>query len=147
MNLLQCGIVRARLCRLSGSERLEMVPGRHGEPVWPDGMVGSMTHCAKYCAAAVGSSRDVTAIGIDAEPNRPLTRDVRSIVASSEEVVNIQDMSKLNPTISFDRLLFCVKECVYKVWHPLHKSWLNFKDVSVVLDNMEHLWLECWIEM
>lgn len=118
-----------------GSERLEMVPGRHGEPVWPDGMVGSMTHCAKYCAAAVGSSRDITAIGIDAEPNRPLTRDVRSIVASSEEVVNIQDMNKLNPTISFDRLLFCVKECVYKVWYPLHKSWLNFKDVSVVLDN------------
>ena len=70
-----------------------------------------------------------------AEPNRPLTRDVRSIVASSEEVVNIQDMNKLNPTISFDRLLFCVKECVYKVWYPLHKSWLNFKDVSVVLDN------------
>lgn len=117
-----------------GAERPEMVPGRYGEPTWPNGVVGSMTHCANYCAAAVGSSQDISAIGIDAEPNLPLTDDVRSIVASSEEAVNIREMSLDSPTVSFDRLLFCVKECVYKAWFPLHKSWLGFKDVNVVID-------------
>ena len=50
-----------------GLDRPVMVPGPHREPSWPDGVVGAMTHCEGYRAAAVAWARDADAIGIDAE--------------------------------------------------------------------------------
>jgi len=52
-----------RALRELGLERPVMVPGRHGEPAWPDGVVGSMTHCQGYRAAAVALVRDAAAGG------------------------------------------------------------------------------------
>ena len=37
--------------------------GERGEPRWPAGVVGSMTHCAGYRAAAVAHSCDFSALG------------------------------------------------------------------------------------
>jgi 4'-phosphopantetheinyl transferase EntD len=34
-------------------------PGGHREPLWPPGVVGSLTHCTGYRAAAVAHQRDV----------------------------------------------------------------------------------------
>lgn len=54
-------------------------------PVWPDGFVGSITHCAGYRAAAVARDEDVFTIGIDAEPDEALPADVLGLIASSTE--------------------------------------------------------------
>src|SRR5882672_7976907 len=43
--------------------------GPKREPLWPPGIVGSLTHCTGYRAAAVARASDVLAIGIDAEPH------------------------------------------------------------------------------
>ena len=47
----------ARVClgRL-GYPRVPILPGVGGAPIWPAGVVGSLTHCAGYAAAAVGPS-------------------------------------------------------------------------------------------
>ncbi|HEY3692789.1 MAG TPA: hypothetical protein VGL46_21300 [Pseudonocardiaceae bacterium] len=49
-----------------------MVPGERRKPVWPPGVVGSLTHCTGYRAAAVAHRRGVLTVGIDAEPHEPL---------------------------------------------------------------------------
>src|SRR6516165_9112140 len=41
-------------------------PGRAGEPQWPPGIVGSLTHCADYRACAAARAETIAAIGIDA---------------------------------------------------------------------------------
>ena len=41
--------------------------GFRGAPQWPPGIVGSITHCAGYCAAAVARAEDLAAIGLDAD--------------------------------------------------------------------------------
>ncbi|MFC9329471.1 hypothetical protein [Kitasatospora sp. NPDC057015] len=46
--------------------------GPSGEPVWPRGLIGSMTHTRGYHAAVVAPSRSILAIGVDAEPNQRL---------------------------------------------------------------------------
>lgn len=46
-----------------------LLPGRRGAPRWSDGIIGSMTHCAGYRAAAV--ARASAALGIDVEPDLP----------------------------------------------------------------------------
>ena len=53
-----------------------VLPGERREPAWPPGIVGSLTHCTGYRAAAVAHRRDVLTVGIDAEPHEPLPADV-----------------------------------------------------------------------
>ena len=48
--------------------------GARGAPQWPLGVVGSITHCDGYRAAAVARGRDLRTIGLDAEPDEPLPR-------------------------------------------------------------------------
>jgi len=52
-----------------GLPRSPLLPGERGAPQWPVGVVGSMTHCAGYRAAAVARASDMVTIGIDAEPH------------------------------------------------------------------------------
>ncbi|HEY6480768.1 MAG TPA: 4'-phosphopantetheinyl transferase, partial [Streptosporangiaceae bacterium] len=62
---------RAALARL-GQPPVAILPGERGAPGWPPGIVGSITHCAGYRAAAVARVSQVLAIGLDAEPDLPL---------------------------------------------------------------------------
>jgi 4'-phosphopantetheinyl transferase EntD len=58
-----------RALRELGLPPVAVLPGEHREPVWPPGVVGSMTHCTGYRAAAVAHSPDLVTVGIDAEPH------------------------------------------------------------------------------
>lgn len=97
-----------------GRARPVQVPGPHGEPAWPRGVVGSMTHCAGYRAAAVALDASVDAIGIDAEPNAPLPDGVLETVASPEEARRCARLSARFPGVCFDCLLFSIKESMYR---------------------------------
>ncbi|OLO64327.1 hypothetical protein BKH21_13500 [Actinomyces oris] len=134
-----CEFITARHCaRVSleklGLQRPVMVPGDHGEPVWPDGVVGSITHCQDYCAAAVAMSCDIAAIGIDAEQNEPLSDDILAIIASEDERMHVCSSQKCRPDVALDRLLFCIKECAYKAWFSLTKTPLSFYEIFASID-------------
>jgi enterobactin synthetase component D / holo-[acyl-carrier protein] synthase len=111
-----------------------LLPDVRGAPRWPAGFVGSMTHCAGYAAAVVASSRDVLGIGLDAEPHLPLPPEVLDKVAGASEQGHLADMTDLDPSTRWDRLLFCAKEAVYKLWSPLTGAWLGFHDAEVHLE-------------
>jgi 4'-phosphopantetheinyl transferase EntD len=56
-----------RLCARRALRELNLAPvavlsGEHREPLWPPGVVGSMTHCTGYRAAAVAHSRDLLTV-------------------------------------------------------------------------------------
>jgi len=38
------------------------------------------------------------------------------------------------PGVSWDRLLFCAKESVYKAWFPLTRRWLGFEQAAITVD-------------
>jgi 4'-phosphopantetheinyl transferase EntD len=75
---------RAALARL-GQPPVAILPGDRGSPGWPPGIVGSITHCTGYRAAAVGPAADVLAIGLDAEPDEPLPDGVLGVVSLAAE--------------------------------------------------------------
>ncbi|HEY2552783.1 MAG TPA: 4'-phosphopantetheinyl transferase superfamily protein [Streptosporangiaceae bacterium] len=105
--------------------------GARGAPAWPDGITGSITHCAGYRAAAVARTSEIAAIGIDAEPDRPLPDGVLDIVARPEEVSMLAGLGGSAAGPSWDKLLFSAKEATYKAWFPLTGRWLGFEDASV----------------
>lgn len=109
-------------------------PGRRGEPTWPHGVVGSMTHCTGYRAAAVAVSHRVTSVGIDAEQHEPLPQGVLRLVASTEEQLRLQHLARREPELCWDRVLFSAKESLYKAWYPLDRRRLDFADADVVVD-------------
>jgi 4'-phosphopantetheinyl transferase EntD len=125
---------RRALARL-GIAPAPLLAGPAGEPLWPAGVVGSITHCAGYRAAAVAWSSDVPTIGIDAEPHEPLPEGVLDLVALPDERTQLRELSTaVDATTRWDRLLFSAKEAVYKAWYPHGREMLDFADARVRLD-------------
>jgi len=124
---------RQALRRL-GLPPASVLPGERGEPQWPPGVVGSMTHCGGYRAAAVARSGDLRTLGIDAEPHRPLPAGVLDVITLDEEQDSLSELAAADGATCWDRILFCAKEAVYKAWFPLTRSWLGFEDAAVTLN-------------
>lgn len=121
---------RRALARL-GLPATAIASGAAGEPLWPAGVVGSITHCAGLRACAVARARDVRALGIDAEPDAPLPAGVLEAIASGGE----RDALAAHPDgIAWDRILFSCKEAVHKSWYPLHGEGLDAGDVEIRID-------------
>ncbi|WP_239333849.1 4'-phosphopantetheinyl transferase [Frankia sp. CiP3] len=111
-----------------------ILPGPRREPRWPAGVVGSITHCAGYRAAAVSRSADIVTIGIDAEPNEGVPPGVLDQVALAEERSWLDQRTSRHPEVCWDRLLFSAKESVYKAWFPLARRWLGFADALITAE-------------
>jgi 4'-phosphopantetheinyl transferase EntD len=107
--------------------------GERGAPQWPAGVVGSMTHCDGYRAAAVALQGAIVTIGIDAEPHAPLPDGVLDHVAIAAELARLPGLRHADPAVHWDRLLFSAKEAVYKAWFPLAGRWLGFEDADIVI--------------
>lgn len=107
-----------------------LLPGDNREPLWPSGIVGSLTHCAGYRAAVVARSSEMLGLGIDAEPHAPLPDGVLESIGFGAE---LDQLAAFGGRVQADRLLFCAKEAVYKVWFPLARRWLGFADAAVTL--------------
>ncbi|GAA4432389.1 4'-phosphopantetheinyl transferase [Actinokineospora soli] len=114
-----------------GRPATPILPGDKGAPVWPEGIVGSMTHCAGYRAAVLALDTDLRTIGIDAEPHVPLPDGVLEAVSLPEERAHL---AALGSDVHWDKLLFAAKESVYKAWFPLARKWLGFSDARVEFD-------------
>lgn len=111
--------------------------GSRGEPLWPAGIVGSITHCDGYRACAVAHRRDLATVGVDAEPNQPLPDGVLEDIALPEEREWLRYLARQAPGTHWDRLLFSIKESVYKAWFPLAGKWLGFEDAVVAIDQQK----------
>jgi 4'-phosphopantetheinyl transferase EntD len=111
-----------------------ILAGERGEPLWPAGAIGSITHCDGYRAAAAAPAGEVMALGIDAEPNLPLPDGLLGDIARPEERPGLAELARSNPSVHWDRLLFSAKESVYKAWFPLAGRWLGFEDATLTID-------------
>ncbi|MER7540276.1 4'-phosphopantetheinyl transferase superfamily protein [Streptomyces sp. NPDC097704] len=125
-----------RLCarlalRRLGLPETPLTPGPRGEPRWPDGVAGSMTHCAGYRAAALARTSDVLSLGIDAEPAAPLPEGVLAGVSLPGERRHLDALTARTPGVPWDRLLFSAKESVFKTWYPLTRRELGFEEAAV----------------
>ncbi|GAA3837761.1 4'-phosphopantetheinyl transferase superfamily protein [Streptomyces phyllanthi] len=108
-----------------------VLPGERGAPAWPDGLIGSMTHCEGYCAAALVRAADLASLGVDAEPHQPLPDGVQDSIALPTEETRLRRLSAERPEVHWDRLLFSAKESVYKAWFPLTGKWLDFTEADI----------------
>ena len=114
-----------------GFPPVPILKGEKGEPCWPDGVVGSLTHCAGYRGAVVGRNGAVRSVGVDAEPHDVLPDGVLDAISLPAERA---ELAALPSGVHWDRILFCAKEATYKVWFPLTKRWLGFEDAHITFE-------------
>jgi len=111
-----------------GVAQTPILKGDRGQPCWPEGVVGSLTHCEGYRGAAVGRTSAVRSVGIDAEPHGVLPDGVLDAVSLPAER---RQIAGLPGGLHWDRILFCAKEATYKAWFPLTGRWLGFEDAHI----------------
>jgi 4'-phosphopantetheinyl transferase EntD len=114
-----------------GEQPVPILKGDRGEPCWPDGIVGSLTHCEGFRGAAVGRREEVRSVGIDAEPHGVLPDGVLDAISLP---VERHEIGTLPEGVHWDRVLFCAKEATYKAWYPLTRRWLGFEDAHIRFD-------------
>ncbi len=133
--------ITVRYCAREALGELGVAPvpilkGEKGEPCWPDGIVGSLTHCEGFRGAAVGRHDEVRSVGIDAEPHDVLPKGV---LDADQPAGGAQPNCGRCPTgLHWDRILFCAKEATYKAWFPVTRRWLGFEDAHITFDVDAH---------
>lgn len=113
-----------------GEPQVAIGKGERGMPLFPRGVVGSLTHCDGYRAAALAHRLRWRSVGIDAEPHGPLPDGVLDSVSLPAERQWLKGALPATG-LHMDRLLFCAKEATYKAWFPLTLRWLGFEDAHI----------------
>lgn len=113
-----------------GIHEFSLLPGVGREPVWPAGVVGSITHSSGLCAAAVAKAEQVPALGIDIERERALDDDLVPSICTPRE----QSMLARFDGDAWATIVFSAKESVYKAYFPATRFALEFHGLEIDLE-------------
>jgi 4'-phosphopantetheinyl transferase EntD len=115
-----------------GVDAMPLLNGPDRVPIWPAGMVGSISHCPTLCVVVVADASAIQGLGIDVEPAIALPGEVAARVLSPTE---LQGIARLPPSLRAiaDRLIFSAKEATYKALYPITRQFLDFPDMHVEL--------------
>jgi enterobactin synthetase component D len=120
---------QALQCLGAGSTHVAMAEDR--APVWPDGVVGSITHTGDFAAAAVAWAVDIAALGIDSEQivDPAAARDIADVCMVDEPT--LFNAAHDRSFCEFCTFVFSAKESVFKCLFPLMRKFLEFSDVRI----------------
>jgi enterobactin synthetase component D len=103
-------------------------PGRG--PVWPDGVVGSITHAAGWAVAIVGPA-DRGGLGVDLERDGAVGDDELVVLTTAAERQRLDAHADPAARATIASVLHGAKECVHKVVHPATRVTLEHSDADV----------------
>ncbi|MBT8442297.1 MAG: 4'-phosphopantetheinyl transferase superfamily protein [Gammaproteobacteria bacterium] len=105
--------------------------GPQRAPVWPDGVVGSISHCGDAAAAAVAHRNGIGGIGLDLEAREELDRNLLPMICRPRELATIET-SDIGLLLA--KLIFSAKESVFKCIWPQVRHFVDFLDVEIEID-------------
>lgn len=104
--------------------------GKDGEPLWPNDIVGSISHTTGVGVAVVGLRSEFESLGIDIElTSRKISDRALQKIALPAERVWIQERRSERDERALQ--IFCAKESIYKAYFPISGRHLTFKDAFV----------------
>lgn len=103
--------------------------------MWPDGLIGSITHTDTWAAAAVARREEgFSAVGIDLEPANELSDDLWSSICLPGEQATFAAMAGMTPGLAA-HLVFCMKEAAFKCQFAVSGAMLDFADFAIDADS------------
>lgn len=127
----------ARLLARQALQRLGQAPvpllnDEQRVPIWPQGIVGTITHTHVWCGVAVARAGEVTGLGADVEQATPLELNLWDRICRPEE----RDFLRAQPEPArglLAKAIFSAKESIYKALYPSVRVFLDFQGMLVEL--------------
>lgn len=116
-----------------GSPALAVPAGSDRAPVWPAGLVGSISHTADACVAAVAEATRFTALGLDLEPAAGLEPSLWPEICTDSERTWLATQPGRDRAL-LARLIFSAKEAAYKAQYPITGTLLGFDAIEIAPD-------------
>lgn len=143
-NILKTAVVKrraeflaGRYCAMRCLQRLNFINtpigiGNSRQPIWPDSVVGSISHCSHHAVAVTGKAEYFSGIGVDIEwqVNDRTFNNLANKILCKDEQNHLGD-SHENQRFIFT-LIFSVKESFFKAAYPLVGRYFDFDAISVV---------------
>jgi 4'-phosphopantetheinyl transferase EntD len=102
-------------------------------PDWPEGVTGSITHCAGLACAVVASTKCVKSLGLDVEVIDAVDEHLWPRILNAAERSWLQTCPE-NERRVWATVIFSAKEAFYKCQYPVTAQWLEFEDAHVNLE-------------
>ena len=111
-----------------GVERTPIGRGPGGEPLWPRGFVGAISHAGDLALVLVGRRSDYVGLGVDVEEvaRGPSPRAARLICRPHE-----MEWADVDSGTERLAMVFSAKEAVFKALYPIEQVWLGFSDAEL----------------
>ena len=126
-----------RLCarealKILGISNFPLISGEGRQPIWPQGVSGSISHAKGCCGVAVLKSKKRALIGLDIEESDRLTKDLWPLTFVKEELEWLKKRygEGINGT-KWASVIFSAKEAFFKYQYPLTGAWVGLKDGEV----------------
>ena len=119
--------------RRFGVEPCAIPIGRDGQPVWPAGMTGSISHNADHVAVAVTKTASFRSVGIDIESAGTLDAEAMSVALTRNEMARLDAGNRGKSGLT----MFSCKEAAFKAVYPLTGRRFEFRDIEVALSRAE----------
>jgi len=125
-------LARQLLCEL-GHPHFALLRDKDRVPLWPNDVVGCISHKEPLCVVAIAPKGEWSGIGLDIEPDEAPRPGIERLVAGPAERLWIAAAGPTEPGRRC-RAIFSAKEAVYKACCPqVREPWL-FKDVEISID-------------
>lgn len=108
-----------------------VLKGPGGEPLWPDRIVGSITHAGEWALAIVARPEHSAGIGIDLEELSRYFPELIDEIAFDEERTRIEGLEE-SARAHAAMEVFAVKESIYKAFFPRVGRFFGFDAVRVM---------------
>lgn len=135
---------RNALADLTGHDHADTVIGKgeRGMPLFPHGIIGSLTHTTGFRAAVVTRTDTLKSVGLDAEVAKPLPDGVSNVVLTARDMQQITALQQhvhqheTDPQLFsaediLETVVFSAKEALYKSWFPLSRVFLDFAQADI----------------
>ena len=129
------GRVNARSAMAAlGIEPCEILQNTDRAPIWPKGIVGSISHSNALCVAAVACDTQFQSLGIDVEITEPLDLDLVDAICTDADRAWINSLPPAQVGLNA-KLIFSAKEAAYKCQYPSSKTVLEFHDLDLFVNS------------
>ncbi|APG48199.1 4'-phosphopantetheinyl transferase family protein [Phaeobacter porticola] len=100
-------------------------------PVWPTGVVGSISHCHSIAVAVVAHPQDMHGLGVDVEEDVPLSENLIPQICRPAE----RDwLSRQDNPGQLAKVIFSAKEAAYKCQYRLSECFFGFDGMELDME-------------
>jgi len=117
--------------RKLGCADAPIIHDQNGAPLWPTGIVGSITHSTTHAAAAVARDSSLRGLGIDMETISRVSPAIADKILTAQEKTALQCQPDPAGQQRLLALFFSAKEAIYKCLHPLLQCRIGFQDARI----------------